>query len=375
MANILYPVALAADGKIVFIRAAVSGNEYRCLHCGQWMVARKGEINAPHFAHYRAGDCEPDSALHTYAQRLIQEGHAAAGEYRAEFQCQGCGEWKGVDIKDWECNKEVYLVKDARSDIAFMKGEHKLAIEIVVTHDIESSARSAYSDANIPVLIVRPTWATVGDLYQGIKAYALLSRFCKQCREAQQAERARREKIEAVAELAYQTEMDAIREMCNTDRAGVSFTAWHRDKFQRPMYKPVKDRVHASAQRLTNKGWEQRNSKKPWLFRYDLPFTVAYADFGGTDEVPIYEDPAALVYVFESRHKPQGFQVLPEDFLALMRMEIREEVMRALESFGVPARESFFHDRNELEYLGYAADTALGLRLPWQNEYEEEDNQ
>lgn len=367
--SILYPAASAADGKTVFIEAAMSGNEYACLHCEQRMVARKGARKAHHFAHYRAGDCEPDAALHTYAQRLIQNGHAAADTYKAEFQCCGCKDWKDVDIKGWECNKEVYLVKDARSDIAFVKGEHRLAVEIVVTHDIEASARSAYSDANIPVLIVRPTWATVGALYQGIKADALLSRFCKQCRAARQAEQARREKIESMAELAYQTQMDAIREMCNTDKTGVSFTAWHRDKFQRPMYRPAKDSVHTSAQRLTNKGWEQRNPKKPWLFQYDLPFTVAYADFGGTEEVPIYEDPVALVYVFASRHKPQG---LPEEFLALMRMKIRVEVMRALESFGVPARESFFHDRAELEYLGYS--TSIGLRLPWQNECEDEDN-
>lgn len=253
--------------------------------------------------------------------------------------------------------------------------QRRLVVEIVVTHEMELSAIRAYQSDKIPVMILRPTWENVEDLYQRVRADDVLNiePFCKPCKNARQAEQARREKIESKAELAYQTQMDAIREMCNTDKTGVSFAAWHRDKFQRPMYRPVKDSVHASAQRLTNKGWEQRNPKKPWLFQYDLPFTTAYADFGGTEEVPIYEDPVALVYVFASRHKPQGFQVLPEDFLALMRMEIRVEVMRAVESFGVPARESFFHDRAELEYLGYS--TSIGLRLPWQNEHEEEDNQ
>ena len=245
MASILYPAALAADGKIVFIGAAVAGLRYVCLHCGQRMVARKGEIKEHHFAHYRAGDCEPDSALHTYAQRLIQDGHAAAGEYRAEFQCCGCGEWIGKDVKGYDCSKEVYLVKDARSDIAFVKDAHRrLAVEIVVTHEMESPAVSAYQSDNIPVMIIRPAWETVEDLYRRVRADDVLNiePFCKSCKNARQAEQARREKIEAVAKLAYQTEMDAIREMYNTDKAGVSFTAWHRDKFQRPMYKPVKDR-------------------------------------------------------------------------------------------------------------------------------------
>ena len=374
--GILYPAALAADGKIVFIKAAMAGNKYACLHCEQRMVARKGARKAHHFAHWRAGDCELDSALHTYAQRIIQDGHATADQYVAEFQCRGCEEWIGKDVKDYNCIKEANLVKGARSDIAFVKNAHRrLAVEIVVTHDMEPPAVSAYRSDNIPVMIVQPTWETLEDLYRRVRADDVLNiePFCKSCKNARQAERARREKIESKAKLAYQTQMDAIREMCNTNKSGVSFTTWHRDKFHRPMYRPVKDSVHASAQLLTNRGWEQRNPKKPWLFQYDLPFTVAFADFGGTDVIPIYDDTAALVYVFASRHKPQGFQALPEEFLALMLMEIRVEVMRAMESFGVPARESFFHDRDELEYLGY--NTSIGLRLPWQNNRKDEDNQ
>lgn len=92
----------------------MSGNEYACLHCEQRMVARKGANKAHHFAHYRAGDCEPDAALHTYAQRLIQEGHAAADAYKTEFQCGRCGEWIGKDVKDYNCIKESNLVNGAR---------------------------------------------------------------------------------------------------------------------------------------------------------------------------------------------------------------------------------------------------------------------
>ena len=335
MASILYPAALALDGQIVFIGAAVAGLRYDCLHCGQRMVARKGEIKEYHFAHYRAGDCEPDAALHTYAQRLIRDGHAAAGEYRAEFQCQGCGEWIGKSVKGYDCSQEVYLVKDARSDIAFVNGAHRrLVVEIVVTHEMEGSAVSAYQSDNIPVMIIRPTWETVEDLYRRVRADDVLNiePFCKPCKNARQAEQARREKIERFAQSALQTQLQAVRAMRYINETGLPFARWHTDRSGNPMYERTQNNVFASAQRLANKGWKQRNARKPWVFSYDLPFSTAFADFGGNEFFPIYRYTAAQVYVFSGNK----LQNLPDDKLYDFERHTTEEVMRALKSFGVP---------------------------------------
>ena len=43
-----------------------------------------------------------------------------------------------------------------------------------------------------------------------------------------------------------------------------------------------------------------QQTNKPWLFRYRLPHGSGnvYADFGSTEEVAVWEDPAALVYCY-----------------------------------------------------------------------------
>ena len=334
-ANILYPAALAVDGKIVFIKAAMAGNEYACLHCKQRMVARKGAIKVHHFAHYRAADCPPNSALHTYAQRLIQDGHAAADEYRSEFQCRDCKKWIGKDIKGYNCIKEANLVKGARSDIAFVNdAQGRLAVEIVVTHKMEPSAVSAYRSDNIPVMIVQPAWETVEDLYQRVRADAVLNiePFCKTCKNARQAERARRKEAERLAQSAYQIQRQAVLSMHYIKGTGLPFARWQTDRFGNPMYERTQSIVFASAQLLVDKGWQQRNARKPWLFSYNLPFSTAYADFGGHEFFPIYRYTAARVYASLGNK----LQDLPDDKIHDLQRYTTEEVMRALKSFGVP---------------------------------------
>lgn len=335
MANILYPAALAADGKIVFIKAAMVGNKYTCLHCEQRMVARKGARKVHHFAHYRAGDCEPDAALHTYAQRLIQDGHAAADEYRAEFSCHLCTGWAGKDVKDYNCIKEASLVKGARSDIAFVNGAgRRLAVEIVVTHEMEVSAVSAYQSENIPVIIVKPTWENVEDLYRRVRADDVLNikSVCKPCKNEREAERARRKEIERFEQSARRSQLQAIRAMYNINETGLPFARWRVDRFGNPMCERTQNIVFADAQRLVNKGWQQRDRQKPWVFTYDLPFSTAYADFGGHKDFPIDRYTAAWVYVFLDDKPP----TLPADKMSDLERFAAKEVIQALERFGVP---------------------------------------
>ncbi len=335
MASILYPAALAADGQIVFIGAAVAGIRYDCLHCGQRMVARKGEINAPHFAHYRAGDCEPDAALHTYAQRLIQDGHAAAGEYITKFQCHLCTGWIWKDVKGYSCIKEANLVKGARSDIAFVNGAgRRLAVEIVVTHEMEPSAVSAYQAGNIPVMIVKPTWDNVEDLYRRVIADDVMNikSVCKSCKNERRIKRARRKEVESFAQYARRKQLQAIRAMRDINEMGLPFARWRVDRFGNPMRGRTQSIVFADAQRLVNKGWQQRDRQKPWIFTYDLPFGTAYADFGGHEDFPIDRYTAAWVYVFLD----DKIQRLPDAKMRDLERYAAKEVMWALENFGVP---------------------------------------
>ena len=68
---------------------------------------------------------------------------------------------------------------------------------------------------------------------------------------------------------------------------------------QTVMYPKTQYPVFANAIILTELGFEQSNPLKPWLFRYRIHKRVIwlYADLGGSDVVPIYEDTAAMLYV------------------------------------------------------------------------------
>ena len=67
-----------------------------------------------------------------------------------------------------------------------------------------------------------------------------------------------------------------------------------------PMYPRVQRRVFANAVILTECGFKQHNTEKPWLFRYPIHRgrkVMLYADLGGSDKVPIYKDTAAMLSV------------------------------------------------------------------------------
>lgn len=65
------------DGKLMFIDEVVSGLECGCFcpHCGGKLIARKGEVNVHHFAHYQVENCGKgaETALHLLGKQVLQE--------------------------------------------------------------------------------------------------------------------------------------------------------------------------------------------------------------------------------------------------------------------------------------------------------------
>ncbi|MGI1671825.1 MAG: hypothetical protein K6L74_16085 [Neptuniibacter sp.] len=65
------------DGQLVFIDEVVRGLDCACLcpHCGGKLIARKGEVNQHHFAHYQVENCGKgvETALHLLAKQVLQE--------------------------------------------------------------------------------------------------------------------------------------------------------------------------------------------------------------------------------------------------------------------------------------------------------------
>lgn len=66
-----------------------------------------------------------------------------------------------------------------------------------------------------------------------------------------------------------------------------------QDKFGHRLYSAVFTRIQAIARQFTQMGYEE-HPRKSNLLVIHYPSVAFWADFRGTDEVPIWEDPAAL---------------------------------------------------------------------------------
>ena len=118
------------------------------------------------------------------------------------------------------------------------------------------------------------------------------------------------------------------------DSAGPSVRHWRHDKFGREMYPRVRWQVRRNAAILQRLGFVQCN-EKPWLFRFRLPERcgTVYANFGSTKEVPIWEDPSALIH-----WQLRGRSVAEEDALV-------PQLLRTCRAAGAEVRVSFYDQR------------------------------
>ena len=327
--NIQYPLAYAVDEeRIIVIREAPRqrGVRYQCLNCKEAMAdVVQVTWKVPHFRHIGTSiSCEPDRALHTYAIEAIRQGHATAtankGHYWLARHC-GCGRGTVgdmVDLVGWSCTKEKTLTPGTRSDLAFAKPEtdKELAVEVVVDHAMEPPTEEAYAKAQIRVAVVYPDWDRLSHLVDGLNVVDWRNfgaqRRCDACiAEEAEANREREERARQAAierqerdhkfETRRQTVDTVLGRMDRVKTSQLQFRPWYKCRNGRPMFEQVQRRVFANAVILTELGFTQHNSKKPWLFRHPIhrkKNVWLYADLGGSDIVPIYKDTAAMVYAF-----------------------------------------------------------------------------
>jgi len=122
MAEVKYSYCLDENGRLVHIKNVTDAirrvHRYRCLQCGQEMVANLGQKNAWYFSHKADTACDGESYLHKLAKRLIRakfmneesfpiifhrdfpcEKRDECPNYR-EWACQEC-ETERCDLKYW----------------------------------------------------------------------------------------------------------------------------------------------------------------------------------------------------------------------------------------------------------------------------------
>ena len=145
------------------------------------------------------------------------------------------------------------------------------------------------------MFVVHPQWNSITELAHTLiadDAINLASMRCPTCQQAR--ERRKRELSEAPSwARGMLRRLDTVPE----GTAEPQLRLWQRDKFGRELHPRVRKAVHQNARRLRRLGFLQ-SERKPWLLMFQLPERrgVVFANFGSTEEVPIWEDPSALIH-------------------------------------------------------------------------------
>lgn len=140
--NLKLPFGLK-DGKLVEISEVERGLgcDCTCPCCGSKLIARKGKLKTPHFAHYQNPDCEHgfETALHLAAKYIIEQ--------RREIQLPEL--WQDMGRFGMQKLTEVRFPKvsevtverrlgDIVPDLLLDFSGQKLLVEIAVTHFVDS---------------------------------------------------------------------------------------------------------------------------------------------------------------------------------------------------------------------------------------------
>ncbi|WP_273446983.1 hypothetical protein [Neolewinella agarilytica] len=146
-------VGIGEDGKIVPIRRAKSGLKCRCFcpGCGAALSAKKGKVNAHHFAHHGAGECPGgiESGLHRFAKAVLH--HHSCLLMPPVLVHQLTRHVRGPSLFKYHKTSEEVGIKGFVADV-LLYGKEKLVVELKVSHAVDSLKERAFIRAGIPSL-------------------------------------------------------------------------------------------------------------------------------------------------------------------------------------------------------------------------------
>ncbi len=321
--EILYPSAYTLPYEAVDIAKASRGVAHYCFGCHQEMVAKRGPVRRPHFAHKPPHkQCDSNNALHETAKAYICKGFLRAVEkgleYNLSYPCSSCRCPVGANIADpgAAIASERSVVPGTRSDLVVTKGDGitpRVIIEVVVTHDLESDTRQKYEDTDFPILKVRPTWDNVATLVEEATGYEGLNvpPLCRDCQKSEARQRERQVK-EQERQRLRESEHDQRKNKAREIVVGIAprpgnvpnLTEVTHDRYGSPLKTWTRNRIMANARKLAALGFRQQ-PKRPTLFLFQAEGRRIFADLDSTEVMRIWEvDCAPAIYSFPERNGP-----------------------------------------------------------------------
>ncbi|MFT6000313.1 MAG: hypothetical protein ACI81P_002774 [Neolewinella sp.] len=153
-------VGVGEDGLLVPIRRAQRGLKCKCNcpACGARLSAKRGKVNAHHFAHYRVKECAGavETSLHRFAKAVL---HHHRGIVLPPVRARGVkAAVKPVDKYNYQRTGEEVGLKGFVADV-ILYGYPKLIVELKVTHTVDAYKqrvfiRSGLASVEIDVLAI-----------------------------------------------------------------------------------------------------------------------------------------------------------------------------------------------------------------------------
>lgn len=171
---IRYPVARDQDGAPIHIDEWERGNAVTCFGCGQDLIGRlpfDGIKPTAHFAHKTDVACSGETALHKAAKAAILRSHANGALRDLAWECPRCKRClHQTDLRSVALREEASPCKGVVSDVLGVdaSGQPRIAIEVVVTHDMAAETLERCRSLGLSVFTLRPSWGIVGDIVRGV---------------------------------------------------------------------------------------------------------------------------------------------------------------------------------------------------------------
>lgn len=371
MTNLAIPYARHISGRNIGPDQKQDGIGRRanvsCFGCNESLEHRRKSRDGrrrAHYAHLRGSIADVKECVETAIHIRIKDMLADISDTTLELP-----QWHDTCIQFlpiWGATEVAIGVGNRKADVVLHNSlGQRLAIEVWFSNRKTNEAIVDYREAGLPTVEFRvsedDTNASVGDLVERLQVSEWIVEPFEPF-ESASAPNSHLPKIYLASKarvIRRTNTIDIVVARINRERRTTPlFRRWTEGKTS-SMYPKTQRQVFANAIILTELGFLQHNRAKPWLFRYHIAHgNFLYADLGGSEVIPIYEDTAAMLYAPDLRED------LEVEEYAIHRFAER------LQNEGVDVRTGFeapYHiERKDMNPVRFVDRAMLNKLIAWE---------